>query len=89
MILGGSSLPSPWLTTSFVCTEQASARRFTLPQDILSTPVPATITPGPISISTGELSVLGYSEPGKFTAPGLDAGTVTFFSGELALVTYR
>lgn len=89
VILGGSSLPSPRLTTSFVCTERATAGRFTIPADVLSTLVPTTVTPGPFAISTDELAVLGYSAPGKFTAPGLDTGTVTFFSGELALVTYR
>lgn len=89
VISGGSNLPNPRLGTSFVCTERASAGRFTIPADVLSSLVPTTVTPGPFSISTDSLTVFGYGAPGKFTAPGLDTGTVTFFSGELALLTYR
>lgn len=88
-ISGGTSLPNPRLGTSFVCTERASAGRFTIPADVLSALIPTTLTPGPISISTDSLTVFGYGTPGTFTAPGLDYGSISFYSGELTLVTYR
>ena len=54
--------------TLFTCLERVSAGRFTIPKDILASLLPSTVTPGPISVPTGQLILVNYRFPAKFEA---------------------
>lgn len=78
---------NPSLVTTFGCTELAEAGRFTIPRDVLASMIPsAEVAPG---FFTGQFIVANYSLPARFTAPGLDHGSITWFTWETITVNYR
>lgn len=78
---------NPSLVTTFGCTELAEAGRFTIPRDVLASMIPsAEVAPG---FFTGQFIVANYSLPARFTAPGLDHGSITWFTWETIAVNYR
>ena len=90
VIQGGStSTTNPPLVTLFTCLERASAGRFTIPKDILASLLPSTVTPGPISVPTGQLILVNYRFPAKFEAPGIDTANIVYYLWQTHLVNYQ
>ena len=78
---------NPSLVTTFGCTELAEAGRFTIPRDVLASMIPsAEVAPG---FFTGQFIVANYSLPARFTAPGLDHGSITWFTWETITVRFQ
>lgn len=76
-IVGASALST--FGAAFVCREKTSAGRFMVPSVAL------------LNIPLGDLSVLSADgiSPVKFTAAGLDTGTLTSYSNSAKTVTFR
>lgn len=76
-IVGGSTLST--FGAAFVCREKTSAGRFTIPSVAM------------LNIPLGDLSVLsvGGISPVKFTAAGLDTGTLTSYGNSAKTVTFQ
>ena len=76
-IVGGSALST--FGAAFVCREKTSAGRFTIPSVAM------------LNIPLGDLSVLsvGGISPVKFTAAGLDTGTLTSYGNSAKTVTFQ
>ncbi|MCC6587490.1 MAG: hypothetical protein IT168_12410 [Bryobacterales bacterium] len=92
MVIAGVSIITgpPSLATSFVCTADAAAGRFTIPADVLSKMVQSeVISGGGITIATGQLSLMMYSNPKFTTGPGLDIVSTTYFNSDSAAVNYQ
>jgi len=60
--------------TSFGCTEKAEAGRFTVPRDVLAPMAASTVFPG--NVPSGTLLVAHFTLPARFTATGLDQGSI-------------
>jgi uncharacterized protein (TIGR03437 family) len=80
-MLGFSSTKD--VTAMFICMERASAGRFTIPNYVL------LLLPQTSGDNIGLLSVGGMTANQRFTAPGLDAGSVIATSSTQKTVTYR
>ncbi len=76
-IVGGSALST--FGAAFVCREKTSAGRFTIPSVAM------------LNIPLGDLSVLsvGGISSAKFTASGLDSGTLTSYGNSAKQVTFK
>ena len=76
---------------SFTCSARTSDGSFTVPSVVLlGLPASGTVTSGGISLDLpGSLEVSGYSNPSKFSAPGLDAGYFSSSVSYSAQVTYK
>ncbi len=76
-IVGGSAVST--FGAAFVCREKTSAGRFTIPSVAM------------LNIPLGDLSVLsvGGISPVKFTAAGLDTGTLTSYGNSAKTVTFQ
>jgi len=72
--------------TAFGCTERASVGRFTVPRDILASMVPSANLGG---FPTGTLLVQHFTLPARFTAPGLDHGSIIWVSYNGTSVNYQ
>ena len=80
IIQGGSFAGSnAEIFTSFGCTERAEAGRYTVPRDVLASLVPSNVV-GPQNIPTGSLLVQHFTLPARFTATGLDHGSIVWQS---------
>lgn len=86
-IFGVSSSQTGNVTGSFVCTERASAGRFTVPASLLAN-LPAS---GQVEgAATGALSVgSAPATPARFTATGIDAGFLTYVVASVKILNYR
>ncbi|MDQ6699883.1 MAG: hypothetical protein M3Z36_06835 [Acidobacteriota bacterium] len=74
----------------FVCVERAERGTFQIPAVVLlSLPVSTSVNAGGISIPTGSLSLMNGTLPVKFTAPGLDYGTMSFTVSSSKSVNYK
>ena len=65
--------------TTFGCTEAAEAGRFTVPRDILASMVASNVM-APLNIPTGSVVVAHFTHPARFTATGLDHGSIIWES---------
>lgn len=74
--------------TSFGCTERAEVGRYTVPRDVLASMVPS-MTTAPLNIPTGTLLVEHFTLPARFTATGLDHGSIVWESYSSAQVHYQ
>ncbi len=74
--------------TSFGCTEAVEAGRYTVPRDVLASMVASNVTP-PLNIPTGSLLVEHFTLPARFTAPGLDHGSIIWESYSGTSVNYQ
>jgi hypothetical protein len=74
--------------TSFGCTVAVEAGSYTVPRDVLASMVASTVTP-PLSIPTGTLLVEHFTLPARFTAPGLDHGSIVWESYSGTAVHYQ
>ena len=80
IIQGGSFTGSnAEIFTSFGCTESAEAGRYTVPRDVLASIVPSNVA-APLNIPTGSLLVQHFTLPARFTATGLDHGSIIWQS---------
>ncbi|MCC6537956.1 MAG: hypothetical protein IT162_10425 [Bryobacterales bacterium] len=87
-IAGSSTTRNPVAGASFVCFERASAGTFTVPAEVtLAMPRSETIE----GAATGALTVISspYTDANRFTASGLDIGTVTYSTAEAKTVSYQ
>jgi uncharacterized protein (TIGR03437 family) len=82
-IFGSSSRSNPDVGAGFVCTARVRDNSFTVPSYVLLA-LPATT-----GENIGILAVSASSPPVKFTATGLDSGTLTFSDSKFKTVTYR
>ena len=88
IISGGSYTRNPAAGASFSCYERASAGRFTVPAEVtLAMPRSETV-PGS---AAGQLSVASapLTDANRFTATGLDVGTITYSTAESKTVSYQ
>lgn len=74
--------------TSFGCTAPVEAGTFTVPRDVLASMV-ASMTLPPFNAPTGTLLVQHFTYPARFTAPGLDHGSIVSLSYSATQVHYR
>jgi uncharacterized protein (TIGR03437 family) len=76
---------------SFTCSARTSDGSFTVPSVVLlGLPASGTVTSGGIGAALpGSLGVSGYSNPDKFSAPGIDAGYFSSSVSYSAQVTYK
>jgi len=89
LIQGGSFTgPNAEIFTSFGCTERSEAGRFTVPRDILASMVASTVI-APLNIPTGTLTVQHFTLPARFTASGLDHGSIIWESYSSTQVHYQ
>ena len=92
VVIVGTSVTTtmPILGTSFICTAQISAGKFTIPAPVLlSLPPSRIISAGGISIPTGILGLASFSGLQKFQAPGLDYAYALSGSIATATITYK
>ncbi len=76
VIQGGSfSGANAEIFTSFGCTERSEVGRYTVPRDVLASMVPS-MSIAPLNIPTGSLLVQHFTLPARFTATGLDHGSI-------------
>ena len=88
VVVTGSSSNLTTVVTSFSCTERANVGRLTIPRDVLASMIPSGQSPG-APIPTGQMIVYNYKLPVKFTAPGIDNGNISYYTGDTALVNYQ
>ena len=91
MIIYGASATNtdPSVFTSFNCAERVEAGKFSIPRDVLSSMVASAVIPGPFQIPSGQLAIINYKVPEKFSADGLDSGNINFYFWDGLLVNYR
>ncbi len=70
--------PDTLVGAGFICLENSSAGRFTVPSWVLQSLPPSGTLEG---LSLGGLTVIGGSRPVNFTARGIDVGATTYQSG--------
>lgn len=70
----------PAAYTAFGCTVPAEAGTFTVPRDILASMLPSATFPFSPTTPTGTLLVQYMTNPARFTATGLDHGSITWQS---------
>jgi uncharacterized protein (TIGR03437 family) len=75
------------LFSSFGCTEAVEAGRYTVPRDVLASMLAST--PGPGGIPAGTLLVQHFTLPARFTAPGLDHGSISWQSYSATVVNFQ
>lgn len=82
---------TPPLVAIFTCTAPVAALQFTVPATVLlALPPSGTISAGGVTISAGSsLSVSNYTNPGSFTAPGIDLGFISAYVSNSTVVTYQ
>lgn len=89
LIQGGSFTGNNAETfTSFGCTEAAEAGRYTVPRDVLASMVPSVVL-APLNTPTGSLLVQHFTRPARFTASGLDHGSIIWESYSGTTVHYQ
>ena len=86
IIQGGSFTAAGDIYTSFGCTVGVEAGRFTVPRDVLASMLPSATLGGQ---ATGQLLVEHFTLPARFTAPGLDHGSIVWESYSAATVSYQ
>ena len=80
------------VTVGFLCAGQVSAGQFTVPAWVLSSlPKSDLFTSGDQTMPGGILAVgkASFTSAGRFTAPGLDFGVLTYEQATVSLVTYQ
>ncbi len=89
IIQGGSFAgASGEVFTAFGCTAPVEAGTFTVPRDVLASMV-ASMTLPPFNAATGTLLVQHFTLPARFTASGLDHGSIVSVSYNATQVHYR
>ena len=90
VVIQGASFtgPNADILTSFGCTERVEAGRYTVPRDVLASMVPSLVIP-PLNIPTGSLLVQHFTLPARFTAPGLDHGSIVWETYSGASVNFQ
>lgn len=89
MIQGGSLAGvNSEIYTAFGCTERVEAGRFTVPRDVLASMVASTVVP-PLNIPMGTLLVQFFTLPARFTATGLDHGSIAWQSYSATSVHFQ
>jgi uncharacterized protein (TIGR03437 family) len=73
--------------TSFGCTEKAEAGRFTVPRDVLASMAASTVFPG--NVPSGTLIVAHFTLPARFTASGLDHGSIVWETYSATSVNFQ
>jgi len=87
LIIGYSTVATPYARASFVCTERTAAGRFTVPVAVLSNlPVSSPFTG---DSPTATLLVGAMPLPARFTAPGLDLASFMCMPGTMSIVSYK
>ncbi len=79
----------PAAYTAFGCTVPAEQGSFTIPRDILASMLPSATFPTSPSTPTGTLLVQYMTIPARFTATGLDHGSITWQSYSATSVHYQ
>jgi uncharacterized protein (TIGR03437 family) len=74
--------------TSFGCTVPVEAGSYTVPRDVLASMVASRVI-APQNIPTGSLLVQHFTLPARFTATGLDHGSIVWQSYSSTAVHYR
>lgn len=74
--------------TSFGCTERVEAGAFTVPRDVLASMVPSMVIP-PLNFPSGSLLVSHFTLPARFTATGLDHGSIVWETYNAAQVHFQ
>jgi hypothetical protein len=79
-VIGGTSRRNPVAGATFYCSAPASAGRLVVPSVVLSALPPSESVQGAV---TGTLSVFNAPtvEAGRFTAPGIDIGVISYGTG--------
>ncbi|MCZ2147821.1 MAG: hypothetical protein LC126_08585 [Bryobacterales bacterium] len=76
----------------FLCAEKVAAGKFTIPAWVLSSlPKSDTFALGDQSMPGGLLGVgaAPFTDTGRFTAPGLDFGVLTYEQATIRLASYQ
>ncbi|MEZ5351839.1 MAG: hypothetical protein R2762_04330 [Bryobacteraceae bacterium] len=73
--------------TSFGCTVESEAGRYTVPRDILASMAPSMVLPQ--NIPAGTLLVQHFTRPARFTATGLDMASIVWESYSGTQVHYQ
>lgn len=81
MLIQGVSFagPNADILTSFGCSVASEAGAFTVPRDVLASLVPSTVI-ATGNNPTGSLVVAHFTNPARFTATGLDHGSIIWES---------
>lgn len=79
----------PAAYTAFGCTVPAELGTFTVPRDILASMLPSATFPFNPTAPTGTLLVQYMTNPARFTATGLDHGSITWQSFSQTSVHYQ
>lgn len=79
----------PAAYTAFGCTIASEAGTFTIPRDILASMLPSATFPFSPTTPTGTLLVQYMTLPARFTATGLDHGSITWQSYSATSVHYQ
>ncbi len=76
------------VVTTFGCTERGNVGRYTVPRDVLAAMVPSNVTPT-INLAQGQLIVANYTIPIQFRAPGLDHGSISWFTWDQIVTQFQ
>jgi uncharacterized protein (TIGR03437 family) len=82
-IFGGSARSNPTVGGFFICYERAQAGRFAIPSWVLSTLPPSQAGGGQLAVGSVSLN------PPRFTASGIDVGSISYSNINLKTVTYQ
>jgi hypothetical protein len=82
-IFGGSARSNPTVGGFFVCYERAQAGRFSIPSWVLSTLPPSQAGGGQLAVGSVSL------DPPRFTATGIDVGSISYSNVNLKTVNYQ
>jgi len=89
VVVTGSSNDTTSAITQFTCSARASEGRLVVPRDILASMIPSVVFPGPFFITTGQILVYNYEPYRRFSAPGIDIGSIQSYIAETAIVEYQ
>jgi uncharacterized protein (TIGR03437 family) len=90
VVIQGASFagPNAEIFTSFGCTVPVEAGSYTVPRDVLASLVASRVI-APQNIPTGTLLVQHFTLPARFTATGLDHGSIIWVSYSATVVHFR
>ena len=88
--IAGISIDGDVTPTAFLCTERASAGRFTVPSWVLSAMMRSQFD-SDLGIPLGVLFVMNslLDSESSFRAPGMDAGRLQYLQGQMRYIEYR
>ena len=88
-IAGVSVRTDSKVRASFICSELASAGRFTVPAGVLASLPASSPSSGVVTEPSTGMLMLGASRPSRFTPAGIDIGIISYSTGTFLMVPFQ